>query len=394
MNEMRKRNTVVIAGVLSVAVALGLSACASRTLTGHVGPSTGRSTNSAKALPNFGAREVVGAHGSSAWRYTADNLAVSDSAGAQWKVTSYPPGVTSDLVQAVTTAPDGTTWIATSPADGSIDIYRLAPQQSSWTKTALVPQWPADIAGASGPPSSILMNYNVSGILTVLAQIQLTGTSSIPRLFVSVDSGMTFAQRATPDHSIVNTPWSSVIFSSPLNGVAITGPSQQNTVFTVDGGVTWQQAAVVGTSGSSDVAIGQSQVSNGEFVEPVSTVNSDGTKTLQMENSTTGASFNPVGLPLKLGTVAGTPTVSESGSNWWVLGPVGTILESANNGGSWSSVTATGLPSGGGSLALNGSSQATFAWSSIQCADGKSNCTSVSGTYVTSDGGRHWTQIS
>ena len=335
---------------------------------------------------------VVGRHGSAAWLITTQGVSVSEDGGRTFAQVPLPATVAPTAIAAVTVVP-GTTWLASVGPGRSVTVY--ARVSGSWSPgVQLTPDWPADLGGAEkNPPGvSILPSGNQ---VVVMTQLGLSHSISIPRIFVSEDGGVTFAQRVLPIPSDFNTRWNAIAMSG-TNAVAAIGELDNQVIHSSDAGSTWAPSTLRGIASGADIGVGTPVFAGATIYLPVTQlVGNNGTFTL-LRSTDGGAVFDALGAqPLALGDLGlATPLpVAAAGANWWLVSPMtGAVYRSPDNGLTWSAAGGA-VPPYAIDVAATDSENASATIVHNTCATGKTNCSSDQYSVITSDGGKTWTRI-
>lgn len=371
-----------------VNVPAGASAGNQSSATAGVQPST------ASPSPRHG---LVGRNGSIAWLITRQGLSLSENAGRTFTQVPLPSKVAPAAIAAVT-AVAGTTWLASAGPGHSITVYARDSTSGLWSAgTQLTPAWPTNLGGAEKqPPSVVWIITGGAKQVLVMTQLALSHSVSIPRIFVSGDGGLTFAQRVLPSVSDLNTPWAAIAVSGS-NAVAVIGERLNQVIHSGDTGSTWAPSTVHGVAPGTDFVVGTPVFAGSTIYLPVTASESDDKGAFVLLRSTDGgAVFDVLGaetLPLGVLVVGAPPPVTAAGSTWWLVSPMtGFVYRSTDNGLTWA--TAGGaLPQGVIDIAATDSQNATVTIEHNICATGKSDCSSDQYSETTSDGGQTWTRI-
>ena len=341
---------------------------------------------------------LAGVDGAAAWALSATQLTVSDNGGLDWSDVALPLGVTPKAVTAIAKVPSGESWLATLKGSHTVDLYRKG-SSASWSETTLVPDWSTATAGYPFQVGSVTITPGPGDMVTVVLLDELGNTTAIPRLFVSSDKGATFRQYHPPLTSAMNIYWTSVTFVTPTSGVIVGsyGAGGSEAIFyTSDGGRSFSPTKVVGVPKKSPTVFGTPFEAGANIELPVvETTSSGGARFSLFVSHNGGASFSgPVG---KVINVSGSFALGQSplvayGQTLWVVGER-TIYESANDGRTWTTVSASDL-SAITAMSLTSATSAIAVAGSSQCAQFKADCTSKRYFVRTTNAGKTWTVLS
>jgi photosystem II stability/assembly factor-like uncharacterized protein len=335
---------------------------------------------------------VVGRKGSAAWVITTQGVSVSEDGGRTFAQVPLPATVAPTAIAAVTVVP-GTTWLASVGPGRSVTVYGRV--SGSWSPgVQLTPDWPADLGGAEKNPPGVSIIPSGNQVV-VMTQLGLSHSISIPRMFVSEDGGVTFAQRVLPVPSDFNTRWNAIAMSG-TNAVAAIGELDSQVIHSSDAGSTWAPSTLRGIAPGADIAVGTPVFAGATIYLPVTQLVSDkGTFTL-LRSTDGGAVFDALGAePLALGDLGlATPLpVAAAGANWWLVSPItGAVYRSPDNGLTWSA-TGGAVPPYALDIAATDSENASATIVHNTCATGKTDCSSDQYSVITSDGGKTWTRV-
>jgi hypothetical protein len=242
---------------------------------------------------------------------------LSSDGGRNFQKVALPPKTNAAAIIAVTAIP-ARAWMATGGSGKTITIYALDTATTQWsTGTQLTPSWPANLGGAGAVPARLVwMAPGGPNQVVVLTQLELSHSVSIPRLFVSDDSGTTFAQRVQPDFSDLNAPWSSVALSG-TTAVAVIGNRSNQVIHSADAGSTWTSATVHGLPAGSDFVVGTPLLAGSTIYLPVADVGAGAFILLRSTDG--GAVFDSYGaqeFPPGTFVGGGPPPIAASGNYW------------------------------------------------------------------------------
>lgn len=350
--------------------------------------------SAASSSPQHG---FLGRKGSIAWLITPQGLSLSEDAGRTFTQVPLPSKVAPTAIAAVT-AVAGTTWLASGGPGRSITVYARDSASGLWSAgTQLTPTWPTNLGGAEKqPPSVVWITPGGAKQVLVMTQLALTHSVWIPRIFVSGDGGVTFAQRVQPTVSDLNTPWAAIAMSG-TNAVAVIGERLNEVIHSGDTGSTWAPSTVHGVASGTDFVVGTPVFAGATIYLPVTESESGDKGAFVLLRSTDGGTvFDSLGaqtLPLGALSVGAPPPVTAAGATWWLVSPMtGFVYRSTDNGLTWSTAGAA-LPQGVIDIAATDSQNATVTIEHNACATGKTDCSSDQYSETTSDGGRTWTRI-
>ncbi|HEX7491125.1 MAG TPA: sialidase family protein [Candidatus Limnocylindrales bacterium] len=212
-------------------------------------------------------------------------------------------------------------------------------------------------------------------------------------LFVSQDDGKTFVRQESksPDANIV---WDALAFETPQQGVVVVGPTSEGLIHTSDGGATWTKSALPSMPRPGSFELGDPVVAGSTIEIPMSTqsATSANVSSFTFLVSTDGGATFSNGPVLNLPD--GQSVSASDGQRTWVVSSTGaTIYESADNGQTWASVKAKGLPQNLASLALAGAHSATAVVATHGCTGVKTGCWQNTYLISTTDDGRTWSQL-
>jgi hypothetical protein len=372
-----------------VCVALALVALEGCGSAGPVTPTPEPMPSSAHLLSG-----LVGFSGASAWLLSTTELSTSDDGGRTWTAQQLPDGAGSSSIAAIARSPGRRTWLAV-PGDSGIQLYSRSATATAWSNALLVPTWPS--AAGSGPPSSVVIAPGPGALVAVAATIAPSGAGPFSTVFVSTDDGDTFVEHPAPTGSPANAVWSHAAFLTPQSGLVVAGESADQLIFTTDAGASWSRTSPSTLPAAGSYFFGTPVISGSDIELPVtglvtgSNGRSGATFTLLVSHDG-GATFEgPLGPTLSLATYGHTATDSLGQTTWVAPYEGGRIYETDDEGRTWTTVAASGLPSGVSRLALTGPASATALIGLAGCPGFQSDCWTRSYLLVTTDGGRTWT---
>jgi hypothetical protein len=198
--------------------------------------------------------------------------------------------------------------------------------------------------------------------------------------------------------SPANAVWSAAAFVSAQAGMAVAGESGDQLIFTSDAGTSWSAASASNLPAAGSYFFGVPVVAGSDIEVPLTGLQSASGKSIAtfslLVSHDGGATFEgPLGPSLNLDTY-GRPATDTLGQTTWVA-PYegGKVYETTDQGRTWTTVTATGLPGGVSRLALTGPDSATALIGLSGCPGFQTDCWTRSYILVTSDGGRTWTAV-
>ena len=320
---------------------------------------------------------------------SASGLRLSQDGGKSWSDMTFPGGVSGASVMAVSAAPSRPVFLAAKEATGNaIDLFGRSASDTAWTESRLTPLWPSrcDVAG---PVDTVAITPGQAGFVAVSASV-IEGTATADNsIFVSQDDGKSFVQHQEQCPSEANIIWDSLAFATPQLGVVVVGPTQEGLIHTFDGGATWTKSVVPTLPEGGSFELGQPVVVGSNIQVPISIGMGSSTASFAFLVSTDGGASFTTSPYL---SIPGGQSVSATiGQRTWVISSTGTtIYETSDNGQTWASVKATGLPQDLASLALTGSELASAVVVTRGCTSYKSGCWTKKYLVGTTDGGRTW----
>lgn len=372
---MQSRRAWVLMGALGLST-LGLGAC---------GTVTAGSTVKSAAASTAGTSDMAaGFHGAAGWRLTADNsFEMTLDGGLTWKADPLPGTVSSQDIHAVNNLPGGGLVVALNGAGSAVTVLSQANTGAAWGSTSIVPIWP-DGYQTEGPAASVILTSSPEGTVSLVVGASPAHTNEYLAVFSSADGGRTFVQKNTRADYI----WSSAVLSSATEGVAISGPREQFTEHTSDGGATWEAAKLPSSLEGSTLS--EPIVTASGFLMASTSSDEAGTGTVNLLTSSDGQSFEVTGAPLVLPSAGHVHVASVEGAVW-VLGPKSSLFVSNDLGATWTRVSSQTLPNGVASISLSTAESASIVVSSSSCSEQKGDCTTAVRTYATDDAGATWT---
>ena len=385
--SMRYRGLMLLA-----AGAAALSGCG----TSPASPSAPESSSgySAPPIPGHALAGRFGSSGTSLWMLSQSSLSTSDDGGLHWSAQTLPDNVTAAAIADVAQIPNRRLWIAVPDSSG-VHLYSMAAGASSWTRSLLVPTWPAG-AESAGPAGAVVITPGPSSLVTVAASIPNGTDSTFSSLFTSTDDGVTFVEHPASVDSPANVVWKHVTFVNPRSGLVVGGTAEATLLHSSDGGTTWSPVSLKGLPASASYYLGNPAIVGSDVEVP----------TISLPSGGVGASFsllishdggltfdNPTGSALELGAAVNPALASRGEVTWVVPSAGGHVFATGDRGRTWTSVTAAGLPAGVTIIALTGPSSATALIGLVGCPGFVPNCWTSAYVVATSDGGRTWSAV-
>ena len=293
--SMRYRGLMLLA-----AGAAALSGCG----TSPASPSAPESSSgySAPPIPGHALAGRFGSSGTSLWMLSQSSLSTSDDGGLHWSAQTLPDNVTAAAIADVAQIPNRRLWIAVPDSSG-VHLYSMAAGASSWTRSLLVPTWPAG-AESAGPAGAVVITPGPSSLVTVAASIPNGTDSTFSSLFTSTDDGVTFVEHPASVDSPANVVWKHVTFVNPRSGLVVGGTAEATLLHSSDGGTTWSPVSLKGLPASASYYLGNPAIVGSDVEVP----------TISLPSGGVGASFsllishdggltfdNPTGSALELG---------------------------------------------------------------------------------------------
>lgn len=384
---MRFRGLLLIA-----AGAAALAGCG--TWPGSPSAPEGISGYSAPPIPGHALAGRFGSSGTSLWMLSGSGLSTSDDGGLHWSAQVLPDGVTAPAIADVAQVPNRRLWIAV-PDDSGVHLYSLAAGASSWTSSLLVPTWPAG-AESAGPAGAVVITPGPGRLVTVAASVPNGTDSTFSSLFTSTDDGVAFVEHPASTNSPANVVWQHIAFVSPQSGLVVGGTAATTLLHSSDGGTTWSVVSAKGVPATASYYLGNPVVVGTDVEVPTISLSSQGaggTLSLLLSHDG-GLTFDgPTGPALELGSAVNPAMASRGQVTWVVPSAGGRVFETADGGHIWTSVTATGLPSGVSIVALTGPMSATALIGLYGCTGFVPSCWAHAYVVATTNGGRTWSAV-
>ncbi len=238
--------------------------------------------------------------------------------------------------------------------------------------------------------ANVFISGDASTVAVAAAMPHGAGIRGQSALFVG-PTGQSVTARSMPIAGTATASWVG------KHLVAIGGPLSSEMFVSDDLGATWTQSAVVGDKVSNDAPVPADAPSIGlpvaladRSVIPV-TVTTGGASFIDVLATSDGRTFMMLAEIPTLGPVAAgiTAVGTTAGPDTAIINdPSSTVLIRVT-GSSVVTITPTGLPGTVGSLTFSDATHGLAMVSTSTCP-GKVNCTTTSGLYGSSDGGRTW----
>jgi photosystem II stability/assembly factor-like uncharacterized protein len=325
------------------------------------------------------------------WALTGQRLVVTADGGSTWRNVTPPGGFGTGV--AFLDAQHG--WVAineafTSPSDpsyGRIDVWRTADGGQTWTKAQL-PKAALNPFGEILPPVQFDFLDASHGFAFLSGNLAKGRNDS--DLFWTADGGQTWSA----DHPTGSGNMGiegGVSFATASDGVIVNALHGSGIVVTHDGGRTWTDATLVLPPGSAGAQL--------FFGQPIYFDGRSGLVAIQFQTDT--GSDNRVYRTLDAGSSwtdaatlpAGVFAISFLEQQRWIGVNGSVVVRTADGGRTWASSSAVGLP---GALEALTMVDAQHGWALVGmnvCLTFKSNCSSRTGLYATTDGGSTWIQL-
>jgi photosystem II stability/assembly factor-like uncharacterized protein len=293
---------------------------------------------------------------------------------------------------AVSAAPSQQVFLAAQEASGNvITLYDRPSSGGAWTQSRLTPSWPAE-GGITGSAQTVAITSGPADFVAVSASVVVGTALAYNSVFVSRDDGKTFVQYPAGYPSDANIIWDWMAFATPQLGVVVVGPTLEGLIHTSDGGAHWTKSSLPTMPAAGSFELGQPVLVGSNIQVPISSQASTGEATFAFLISTDGGMTFTSGPSLSLPD--GQSVSTSVGLRTWVVSSTGaTIYETSDNGQTWASVSATGLPQNVTSLTLTGTNSATAQVVTRGCNGFKTGCWTQMYLVATSDGGHTWTPL-
>lgn len=402
---------------LVVALAVIVAACTGSSTRASAGPQTASEppATAASARPSSQAAHASPAptplpvgpdvpagsllHPRDGWALTGQRLLVTADGGSTWRDVTPPGGFATadaDRLLGVDFVDAQHGWMAineafTSGTDasyGRVDIWRTTDGGRTWAKTQL-PRARFAVFGEIMPAVQFDFLDATHGFAFQSGN-EAKGKNDSD-LFWTADGGATWSlDRPTGDGSQGNE--GVIRFSTPTDGVIVDAMRDNGIVVTHDGGRTWNDAALALPPGSGNAQL--------FFGQPVYFDGRSGLVTVDFQVDTSNVSrvyrtqdagsswVSIASLPAGVGTIAFLDQ-----ARW--IGLAGSeVVRTADGGQTWSSSAAAGLPGGTDSLSMPDPQHGWALVGMNVCLTFKSDCSSRTGLYATTDGGATWIGLS
>lgn len=324
------------------------------------------------------------------WALTGQRLLVTADGGSTWRNVTPPSGFGSG---AFLDAEHG--WVAISeaftsasdPSYGRIDVWRTTNGGQTWTKAEL-PKAVFNAFGEILPPVQFDFLDASQGFAFLSGNLAKGRNDS--DLFWTADGGRTWsADRPTGSGNVGNE--GAVGFATADDGVIVNAMHGNGMVATHDGGRTWTDAAIDLPPGSAgaELFFGEPAYFDGRSglvaIDFQTDNGSDNRvyRTLDAGSSWTDAATLPAGLF----------AITFLDEELWIGTNGALVVRTSDGGRTWASSSAMGLPGAPESLTMV---DAQHGWALVGmnvCLTFKSNCSSRTALYATTDGGSTWTQL-
>ncbi|MEX6429189.1 MULTISPECIES: WD40/YVTN/BNR-like repeat-containing protein [Ferrimicrobium] len=360
---------------IAVAAALLLAACGSSTAKATI------SSKSVSATPwTSNPRQVL----EPAWRLLAKEVAVSINGGLAWTTKAMPPGVQVGG-SSVTVTGKGSV-LAVESSGANVKVFRASNTSSLWTHESLPIRWPVGVVlGPRYDSNKVNLGENYGTDVTSIA-INEGGaqTGSVPVLFVSDNGGLAFVQVHLP--TSYGTYQAAMLSSS--TGVITGGNSFQGVWFTANSGKNWEPAAIPGFNPSPNNTVGTPVAFGTQIYVPIALGVGTNAKTTLYESTDGGASFKALSSQRGVGSLI----VAANGPDIWFLNAPHEIMESSNDGVSWTTVFAPTLAKEVASAELVSPTKAVATTVNYGCTGFKTGCYYNSYQQATTNSGKTWTE--
>ena len=323
---------------------------------------------------------------------TPSGLRLSQDGGRSWSDISLPSGLSAPSVMAVSTAQNEQVFLAAEEPSGNvITLYDRPSSGGAWTQSLLTPSWPAE-AGITGSAQTVAITSGPGGVVAVSASVVVGTALAYNSVFVSQDDGKTFVQHPAGYPSDANIVWDSMLFSTSQTGVVVVGPTLEGLIHTSDGGAHWAKPSLPTMPAPGSFELGQPVLVGPNIQVPMASQATTGNATFAFLISKDGGMTFTSGPSLSLPD--GESVSTSLGLRTWVVSSTGAaIYETSDNGQTWATVSATGLPQNVASLTLTGTNTATAQVVTRGCQGFKTGCWTQMYLVATSDGGHTWTPL-
>jgi len=393
LRSFSRHGRAYLAAVLSLSLALLMSACGSRT-AGPGAVASPSASATASPSPSVGVNAAQLIAGSTGWVLSEEALSITSDGGQTW-MSITPPQVPATAIRGVYFMDTQHGWVVSSSASdqSQLEISVTTDGGSSWSTSPLGSPEPV-FADSTSLPAYVDFVDAQHG--WVVAMIATSANFSTGILLQTSDAGATWQQLRMP----VGGP---VEFVNPTNGwLASSGQQGTSDKFyvTSNGGQSWTSETVTPPAGFTEA---QATYTIPAYTSPANVVLAafdNGTDSTAgfYQTGDNGASWQ-----LKATVPAGSPagdvspsTAIVSDTHWLVVSNRGTSITGVTqNGSSQSTISPIGLPSesGIGDASFTSSGIGWVVTDTSQCAQSKTGCSETTALYGTTDSGAHWTQL-
>ena len=362
---------------ITVLTAMLLAACSSNA-------SSAKATNSSKAEPSrtraIASRKVL----EPAWRLLDKEVAVSVNGGLAWTTKALPPGIQVEGTSVAVT--EQGSILAMDSSGSNLEIFRASNANSPWTHESLPIRWPAGVALGPTYVSNLVNVEDNYGTDVTSISVNEGGaqTGNVTALFVSDDGGRTFAQLDLPTN--YGTYQAAMLSSSA--GVITGGNSYQGVWFRSNRGKNWEPASIPGFAPSPYNTVGTPVVFGTQIYVPIALGVGANAKTTLYESTDGGASFKPLTTQNHVGSLI----VAANGPDIWLFNAPHEIVESSNDGLSWTTVSSPTLAKEVASVELVSPTKAVATTINYGCTGFKTGCYYNTYQQATTNSGKTWTE--
>jgi|GEM_PF-7046893 len=345
--------------------------------------SSSKAVNSSKAQPSrrrlIAARSVV----EPTWRLIDKQVAVSVNGGLAWTTKALPSGMQAEGTSVAVT--EHGSVLAVESSGGNLSIYRAANANSPWTHEPLLIRWPNGVAlGPTYDPNQVNLEENYGTDVTAISVNEGGAqTGNVPALFVSDDGGRTFAQLDLPTSYGI---YQAAMLSSSA-GVITGGNSYQGVWFTPNGGKNWEPASIPGLAPSPYNTVGAPVAFGTQIYVSIAFGVGKSAKTILYASTDGGALFKALLTENGAGSL-----VAANGPDIWLFNAPHEIVESSNDGLSWTTVSSTALANEVASVELVSPTKAVATTINYGCTGFKTGCYYNTYQQATTNSGKTWTE--